>query len=197
MENQLSSIGIFSQDVHHCRFIKGSRLICKDGILNQKNLRIVSSSCPCSMTLIGQRRETKRNVFQIRPSQDVREEVFAWTLVVFLVLETKRCGMETAITSVASQVALQAKETRDPVFTGSSPSSCGILKRLKGEETTRFNADASNTELLFQVIHQANQLSIYKKRVFTEQCKTGVNSLISIKVRRTQFRKSLQRKKTP
>ena len=82
----------------------------------------------------------------------------------FLVLETKRCGMEIAITSVASQVALRAKETRDPVFTGSSPSSCGILKRLKGEETTRFNADAWNTELLFQVIHQANQLSIYKKK---------------------------------
>ena len=32
---------------------------------------------------------------------------------------------------------------------------------LKGKETIHFNADASNTELLFRIIHSVNQLSIY------------------------------------
>ena len=37
----------------------------------------------------------------------------------------------------------------------------GILRRLKGKKTTHFNADASDTELLFRIIQSANQLSIY------------------------------------
>ena len=32
---------------------------------------------------------------------------------------------------------------------------------LKGKETIHFNADASNTELLFRISHSVNQLSIY------------------------------------
>ena len=32
---------------------------------------------------------------------------------------------------------------------------------LKGKERIRFNADTLNTELLFRIIHSANQLSIY------------------------------------
>ena len=32
---------------------------------------------------------------------------------------------------------------------------------LKGKESIHFNADASNTELLFRIIHSVNQLSIY------------------------------------
>ena len=46
-------------------------------------------------------------------------------------------------------------------FAGTSALSLGILRRLKGKETTHFNADASNTELLFRIIHSANQLSVY------------------------------------
>ena len=39
--------------------------------------------------------------------------------------------------------------------------SCGILRRLKGKETIHFNADASNTELLFRIIQSVNQLCVY------------------------------------
>ena len=35
-----------------------------------------------------------------------------------------------------------------------------ILRKCEGKETTHFNADASNTELLFRFIHSVNQLSI-------------------------------------
>ena len=37
----------------------------------------------------------------------------------------------------------------------------GILKKKNNRDTIHFNADASNTELLFRIIHSVNQLSIY------------------------------------
>ena len=80
----------------------------------------------------------------------------------------KRSGMEQQSTlpegkwdSVASQMVLRFKETGHPVFTSANALSCGILRMLKGKETTHFNEDASNTELLFRIIHFVNQPSIY------------------------------------
>ena len=121
MENQLSSSGIFSKDVHHCRFFWWSRRICKSGTLNLKNLEIEFSSCQCSTTLNGQENETERFVFQLQKSQDVREEILARTL------ETIRSGMRIApanlrgrCNSIASQMVQQFKETSHPVFTCAS-----------------------------------------------------------------------------
>ena len=53
------------------------------------------------------------------------------------------------------------KETGHPVVKSISASSRGILKRKNDRDTIFFNADASNTELLYRTIHSANQLSIY------------------------------------
>ena len=66
MENQLNSGGIFSQELHHCRFFSESRMICKNGTLDWNNLEIESSSCRCSTPSNGQEKETKRNVFQMQ-----------------------------------------------------------------------------------------------------------------------------------
>ena len=63
--------------------------------------------------------------------------------------------------SVASQMVQRSRERGRPVFGGASALSRGTLKRLKGKETIHFNADASNTELLFRIMHSANQLSVY------------------------------------
>ena len=52
------------------------------------------------------------------------------------------------------------KETGHPVFESSSALSRGILKK-RGKNTIHFNEDSTNTELLFQIIHSAKQLSIY------------------------------------
>ena len=52
-------------------------------------------------------------------------------------------------------------ETGHPVFKGISALSRGILKRKQNRDTIHFNADSSNTELLFRTVHLANQLSIY------------------------------------
>ena len=53
------------------------------------------------------------------------------------------------------------KETGQPVFKSISALSRGISTRENNRDTTYFNADASNTELLFRTNHSANQLSVY------------------------------------
>ena len=168
-ENQLRSSGIFSQDLRHCRFSQRSEVVCKDGKLNQKNLEIVSSSCPCSTTSTGQRRETKGIVFQIqirsrRTRRDSRKDVgrsLGPGDEKKLYGGNRNYKPERKWDSVASKMVQRFKETGHPIFTGASALSRGILKRLKGKETLHFNAVASNTELLFRIIHASNQLSIY------------------------------------
>ena len=127
------------------------------GILNQKNLEIVSSACPCSMTLIGQRRETKRIVFQIqtRSRCTPRDSRKHWTFF-GPGNETKWFGNrnykpEGKRDSVASQMVQRFKETEHPVFTGASALSRGILKRLTGKETIHFNAAAQYSRSSFKM----------------------------------------------
>ena len=51
---------------------------------------------------------------------------------------------------------------RIPYFlTGTSSLNRGVLKRKKNKNIIRFNAESSNVELLFRIIHSANQLSVY------------------------------------
>ena len=100
MENQLSSSGIFSQELHHCRFFRRSRVICEKGILNLKILEIGLSFYLLSAPMIGQEKETKRSVFQIQKKtrctrRDSRKDIGR-----FLALETKSNGMETAVTNL-------------------------------------------------------------------------------------------------
>ena len=52
-------------------------------------------------------------------------------------------------------------ETGHPVSKGISALSRGIQKRKGGSCTIHFNADSSNTELLFGTIHSTNQVSIH------------------------------------
>ena len=68
------------------------------------------------------------------------------------------------------------------VFKGISALSRGIQKKKKGRETIHFNGVSIKTELLFQTIHSANQLSIYgavanwcQQFVLTDEEKGRVN----------------------
>ena len=81
MEKQLNSTGIFSQDSRHCRFFRKSQMICKNG---RKNSQIGSSSCQCSTTLTGQRKETMTFAFRIQqtsghPRRNSRKDT--WTFL--------------------------------------------------------------------------------------------------------------------
>ena len=59
------------------------------------------------------------------------------------VLEMTRSGMELFL------MVKRFKDTGHPVFKSISALSRGILKKKNGRDTIHFNADASNTELLF------------------------------------------------
>ena len=75
-------------------------------------------------------------------------------------MEIAKYPLEGKLDSVATEMVQRLKETGHPVFTSASALSRGIQRMLKGKETIHFNADASNTELLFRIIHSVNQLSI-------------------------------------
>ena len=51
--------------------------------------------------------------------------------------------------STATQMVERFKETNHPVFKSISALSRGTLKRQGGRDTIHFNADSSNTQLLF------------------------------------------------
>ena len=170
MEDRLSSSGIFPKDLPHCRFSKRSRKTCKIETLNIKKLNIESSSCQCSMTSNGQRKEKKKIAFKFRKSQDVREEILAGTLdiprpwrrqeVVWkLQLQNLK---ENAIPS-APRWCNDPKKLVTQFFTSASALSRGNLRRVKGKDSIHINVDAWTTELLFRIIHSSKsaQLSIY------------------------------------
>ena len=85
----------------------------------------------------------------------------------FWVMERKRSGMELFPARLKESGILQPnwrwKDSKTQVIQYSRVSvllSLGILKKKNGRDTIRFNADALNTELLFQITHSVNQLSI-------------------------------------
>ena len=79
-ENRLSSSGIFSHNLPRWRSSRRFRKTSKIETLNLESLKIELSSCQCSTISNGQRKETKRILFQFQKSQDVREEILGRTL---------------------------------------------------------------------------------------------------------------------
>ena len=53
------------------------------------------------------------------------------------------------------------EETDNPIFTSVSAMNRGVLERVKSQETVHFTEETPNTELLFRIIHSANQFSMY------------------------------------
>ena len=83
---------------------------------------------------------------------------------------TLLCTPEGTWNSTATQLVERLKDTGHPVFKSISALSRGILQKKNNWGTIHFNADASNTELLFRIIYSVNQL------IFTEQFRIGVNN---------------------
>ena len=62
---------------------------------------------------------------------------------------------------LASKMEQNFQETKHPVFTSSSAMNCGTPSKIKGKSSTHFNAESTNSELLFKIKYHANQLSIF------------------------------------
>ena len=93
------------------------------------------------------------------------------------VLETKRSGMELFLILIHLKMRFYShsnwwNDSKIQVIQYSRVSlllSRGILEKKNGRDTIHFNADASNTEFLFQIVHSVNQLSIYAISNWSEQ----------------------------
>ena len=90
----------------------------------------------------------------------------------------KRSGMELFFTHLKVNGTLQPakwwSDSEIPVIQCSRVSVLWVVAswtKNTQRDTIHFNADASNTELLFRIIHSVNQL-----RFFTEQFRIGVNN---------------------
>ena len=95
----------------------------------------------------------------------------------FIGPETKRSGFVGIITkpdgkwdSIASRMVKDFEETGHPVFKGISALTRGIMRKKKSKDTIHDNGESSNVELLYRIIHSANQLCIYG--AVTNWCET-------------------------
>ena len=78
----------------------------------------------------------------------------------------KKSGMEVQTTlkkgnGIEKSTKWYSNSKKLPVFKGVSTLSRGVLKQKKSKTSIHFNGDSMNTELLFQTVHSANQLSVY------------------------------------
>ena len=166
MENQLNSSGIFSQDLRHWR-----QKIQND--LRERNIEPETfTDRIIFMSMCNDNDWTRKGNDGICISNFEKVKAYAkrfsqghWT---FLGLgdEKKWYGTLTYTPegkwdSTATHMVERFKDTAHPVFKSISALSRGILKKKKNRDNIHFNADASNTELFFRIIHSVNQLSIY------------------------------------
>ena len=131
--------------------------VCQTG---PGDLKIESSSCPCSMILIGQGK-FYRMCFEFRNGQELRWKVSAWTFGHSSVQEKKKMVwyvyLQTWRTVEYDCWCHGGKFQRK----WTSNVNRGFLKRKGGRCTTHFTAESPNAELLFHTLHSANQLSTY------------------------------------
>ena len=148
-------------------FLKRSKKTWRERTFNPKSSRTGSSSCQCSMSLIGQKEGMMRNL-ECRKIQGLLEEILARTLDVSgswigqdVVLEDPRTlPMENG----TPQPIKWNSDSKKPVTLCWKASVLWVVESWKGRRvkiTIHFNGESSNTELLFRTIHSVNQLSIY------------------------------------
>ena len=53
------------------------------------------------------------------------------------------------------------EETGHPVFKGISALTRGIMRKKKSKDTIHYNGESSKGELLYRIIHSANQLCVH------------------------------------
>ena len=129
MEKRLSSSGISSNI---------SRTTCKIKRLIQ-NIKGESSSCQCSMTSIGQRREIQKYVFRIPNKSRTTQEGSRVNTGRRKWYGTHTYKPEGKWNSTAEKIVEHFKETGHPVFRGISALNRGILKRKGGRCAIHFS----------------------------------------------------------
>ena len=160
MENRLSSSGLFSQDLRHWKSSKRPTKTCKNKTLNLIFLKTESSSCWCSMILVGREEEIQKNVFQHFEQVMNYAKRFPQEHWTFRGPGSEKKHVTLLKENGKPQPTWWWNDSRNldiqysKVF---SPLARGFLRRTN-QETIHFTAEASITELLNQTIHSANRV---------------------------------------
>ena len=132
---------------------------------NLKNSQTGSSSCQCSTTSIGQRKEIMRFAYRMQKKWRITRWDSCKDTGRFWVLDRTRSGMENPrIFPMETGTPQQIKwynDSKKPVIPRSKALVLGVVESWTGrkvKETIHFNGDSSNTELLFRISHSVNQL---------------------------------------
>ena len=63
--------------------------------------------------------------------------------------------------SVASEMVQNFKNLGHPVIKGTSALNRGFMRKKKDKDTIHYNGESSNVELLYRILHSANQLCVH------------------------------------
>ena len=171
MEKQLNLSGKISQGFRHCLFLKKSNKTWRSGRSSQRSSQTGSSSCQCSMIWYGKR--MMRIVFRMPKKSRMTPRSSYQDIGRFWVQDRKRSGL--AIPTITRTVALHRQTVELPPTRWYSDSKILVILSSKvpvfwvveswckrrGRCTMDFYGDFVNTELLFQIVHSVNQLSVY------------------------------------
>ena len=146
---------------------RDSKILWMIYIVNLSSSSTGSSSCQCTTTLCGEKKEIRKIVFKI-PLQ-LRNTLADSLAVVGLSwdLDQKRNGMgpllinQTEIGTEMMMLQLHT-ETGHPTFRASSAFERGELRsKGHGKKSVHFNGSEENIELLLRTVVSASQLSVY------------------------------------
>ena len=72
--------------------------------------------------------------------------------------------------SIASEMVRNFKDSGHPEFKRTSALNRGIMRKKKDKDTIHYHGESSNVELMYRIIHSANQLCVYG--AVTNWCET-------------------------
>ena len=170
MEKQLSSRGIFSQELQHCRFSKRFKTKCTLGKQVHENLKRSNYlHVHCSTTAIGQRKEIQMSAFRSPKTSRITQEVSNSDLGPLVTGQEKKTdGIERIITNLKeSGILLPMSWWKNlSKCTYSTPryqcvESRTLEKERWGDVRCTSMRHLRMQSSYFAQTHSANQLSIY------------------------------------
>ena len=155
-----------SQDSRHCKFYDRSRMTyrVRNTTPGQFLDRIIMSMFD---DIERTKKMMKRFVLRIHNKWNSTHNDFKQVIELLSVLEMNGNGMEQDYrpegrwNAAAAKMIRNFMETNHPVFTSVGARSRGILTQVKNKTSISFNAEMTNSELLFKPIFSSNQLSTY------------------------------------
>ena len=168
MGKQLNSSRIFPRIHNNADLTRKSKKTWNARTLNKNCFLTKSSSCQRSRILFGQQETLKKLALRIQREYKLNAQRFPqghWTFIgpgaEMKSMVQDSTDLKENGNSIAAKLVQNFNETKHPVFTSISALNSAILRMIKGKSSIHFNAESTNSQLLFRIIFSANQLNVY------------------------------------